>query len=151
MASQRPTPYGAFNFIVDFTTGDADTVRGGFQEVTGMNTEVTSAEYRVGNSKVNHPIKVNGLYKVGDVTLKRGVIGELDLIGWIKALRAGDHSVLRTVYIHLQDEAHTSTVMTWTLVNARPMRWTAPSLNAKTGTDVAIEELVLACEDMDVS
>ena len=33
-----------------------------------MNIEVTSAEYRAGNSSVNHPVKVNGVYKVGDVT-----------------------------------------------------------------------------------
>ena len=38
--------------------------------------------------------------------------------------------------------------MTWKLTNARPIRYTAPSLNAKTGTDVAIEELVLSIEDL---
>jgi hypothetical protein len=38
--------------------------------------------------------------------------------------------------------------MTWRLSNARPMRYTAPSFNAKASTDVAIEELVLSCEDL---
>ena len=38
--------------------------------------------------------------------------------------------------------------MSWRLVNARPMRYTAPTFNAKGGTDVAIEELVLSCEDL---
>ncbi len=75
MATQRDNPYGSFNFLVDFQSGDANTVRGGFQEVSGMNIEVTSADYRNGNSPVNHPIKVNGVYKVGDVTFKRGLIG----------------------------------------------------------------------------
>jgi phage tail-like protein len=150
MATQRDTPYGSFNFIVDFTTGDAKTVRGGFQEVSGMNIEVTSADYRAGNSPVNHPIKVNGVYKVGDVTFKRGLIGSLDLYQWIDGLRTGDHTVLRTVSVQLQDEAHAGPVMTWTLLNARPMRYTVPALNAKTGTDVAIEELVLSVEDLTV-
>jgi phage tail-like protein len=150
MATQRDDPYGSFNFLVDFATGDANTVRGGFQEISGMNVEVTSADYRAGNSPVNHPIKVNGVYKVGDVTLKRGLIGAVDLYQWIDAIRTGDHTVLRTVHIQLQDEAHNGPVMTWTLHNARPMRYTAPSFNAKTGTDVAIEELVLSIEDLTV-
>jgi phage tail-like protein len=150
MATQRDNPYGTFNFIVDFTTGDANTVRGGFQEVTGMNIEVTSADYRAGNSPVNHPIKVNGVYKVGDVTFKRGLIGALDLYSWINSIRTGDHTVLRTVHIQLQDEAHGGPVMTWTLLNARPMRYVVPSLNAKTGTEVAIEELVLSVEDLSI-
>jgi hypothetical protein len=40
--------------------------------------------------------------------------------------------------------------MVWKLHNARPIRYTAPSMNAKTGTDVAIEELVLSIEDLTV-
>jgi phage tail-like protein len=150
MAVQRNNPYSSFNFLVDFDTGDRDTVRGGFQEVSGMNIEVTSADYRAGNSAVNHPIKVNGVYKVGDVTLKRGLIGSLDLYGWINSLRTGDHTVLRAVHVSLQDEAHNGPVMTWTLTNARPLRYVVPSFNAKTGTDVAIEELVLSVEDLTI-
>lgn len=148
MAKERENPYGNFNYLVDFQTGDANTVRGGFAEVTGINIETTTMEYRAGNSKANRPVKINGLYKVGDVTLKRGVVGSLDLYEWVHQIRTGSQDGLRTVQIQLQDEAHTATVMTWTLVNARPIRYTAPSLNAKTGTDVAIEELVLSIEDL---
>lgn len=151
MATQRDVPYGSFNFLVDFSTGDTASVLAGFQEVTGMNIEVTSAEYRNGNSPVNHSIKVNGVYKVGDVTFKRGLMGSLDLYNWIDALRTGDHkSTLRTVHVYLQDEAHQGPVLSWKLLNARPLRYTAPGLNAKTGTEVAIEELVLSCEDLSI-
>jgi phage tail-like protein len=150
MAKERENPYSSFNFIVDFTTGDANTIRGAFQEVSGMNIESTVMDYRGGNSKVNHTIKINGMYKVGDVTLKRGLIGALDLYAWMDSIRTGDHSLLRTVQVMLQDEAHEGPVMTWTLINARPMRYTVPSFNAKGGTDVAIEELVLTCEDMKI-
>jgi phage tail-like protein len=150
MATQRPNPYGSFNFLVDFGTGDTGSVLAGFQEVSGMNIEVTSADYRNGNSPVNHPTKINGPYKVADVTCKRGLIGTLDLYQWIDAIRTGDHTALRTVHIQLQDEAHNGPVMTWTLLNARPLRYTVPALNAKTGTEVAIEELVLSCEDLTI-
>jgi phage tail-like protein len=50
----------------------------------------------------------------------------------------------------LQDEAHNGPVMTWTLLNARPLRYTVPALNAKSGSEVAIEELVLSIEDLSV-
>jgi phage tail-like protein len=150
MAVTRDDPYGSFNFLVDLGTGDTESVRAGFQEVTGLNTEITQAEYRNGNEKVNHVRKVSGMYKVGDVTFKRGLIGATDLYEWIDQVRRGDRSGLRSVTIQLQDEAHDGPVMTWRLTRARPMRYTAPSLNGKGGTDVAVEELVVSCEDMSV-
>jgi phage tail-like protein len=152
MATPRDNPYSSFNFVVDLGFGNSDKVQGGFQEVTGLNFEVTSAEYRNGNDKVNHVRKINGIYKVGDVTLKRGLIGQTDLFTWLTAIRTGDETAIRpSITIQLQDEAHSATVMTWTLVNARPIRYNGPALNAKTGTDVAIEELVISCEDISIS
>jgi phage tail-like protein len=149
MAVTRDDPYSSFNFLVDL--GDGGTsIRAGFQEVSGLNTEVTQAEYRNGNEKTNHVRKVMGMYKVGDVTLKRGLIGHLDLFEWIDQARRGDQAALRSVVISLQDEGHGGPVMTWTLRRARPMRYTGPTLNGKAGTDVAIEELVLSCEDLAV-
>src|SRR5262245_16538153 len=127
MATEREAPYGGFNYLVDLGTGDTDSIKAGFQEVSGLNIEVTSADYRNGNEKTNHVRKVNGMYKVGDVTLKRGLIGATDLYTWIKAVRDGDQSARRSVTIQLQDEAHAGPVMTWRLTNARPMRYTAPT------------------------
>ena len=48
----------------------------------------------------------------------------------------------------VRESARANTVMVWRLSNARPLRYTAHSFNAKGGTDVAIEELVLTCEDL---
>lgn len=148
MAVQRDDPYGNFNFLVDLGTGDTASVKAGFQEVSGLNTEMTQAEYRNGNEKVNHVRKISGMYKVGDVTFKRGLIGATDLYEWFDQTRKGDRSALRSVTISLQDEAHDGPVMTWRLTRARPMRYTAPAMNGKGGTDVAIEELVVSCEDL---
>src|SRR5262245_34128846 len=134
MAVQRDNPYSAFNFRVTAERfGDAGTIRAGFQEITGLGTEVTVAEYRNGNEPENHVRKINGMYKVPDVTFKRGVIGVLDFFNWIRDTRDGAQNVFATVKIELLDEAHTGTVMTWILTNARPMKYTGPSLNAKTG------------------
>lgn len=150
MATERTNPYGTFNYLVDLGTGDTTSVKAGFQEVTGLNMEVTSADYRNGNEPVNHVRKVNGVYKIGDITLKRGLMGALDLYQWIVQVRTGDQSARRSITIQLRDESGANTVVTWRLTNARPIRYNGPALNAKTGTDVAIEELVLSCEDLTI-
>ena len=95
--------------------------------------------------------KIDGIYKAGDVTLKRGVMGADSFFTWIRDVRDGVQANMRaTVTIELLDEAHTGTVMTWILTSAFPNKYTGPTLNAKGGTDVAMEELVLVCEKIDV-
>ncbi|MGA7733215.1 MAG: phage tail protein [Chloroflexia bacterium] len=151
MAVERNTPYSAFNFRVTVDRfGDANSFTAGFQEVSGLGNEITLAEYRNGNEPQNQVRKIAGLNKSSDVTLKRGVIGSLNIFAWIKETREGSQVVRRNVTIELMDEAHGAAVMTWKLFNAVPMKYTGPTLNAKGGTDVAIEELVLACERLDV-
>ncbi|HEY0173712.1 MAG TPA: phage tail protein [Pyrinomonadaceae bacterium] len=152
MAVHRDNPYGAFNFRVTATRfGGAETVRAGFQEVSGLGIEATVAEYRNGNDPQNHVRKIMGVYKVTDVTLKRGLIGDADFFGWLKDIREGvQNGVLDQVTIELMAEDHSGPVMTWRLMNARPIKYTGPTLNAKGGADVAMEELVLACESLSV-
>jgi len=149
MAILRDRPYGQFNFLVDLGTGKTDGPQAGFQEVGGLSQEVTVAEYRNGNSKENSVIKVTGLNKVADVTLKRGIIGSLDLYQWLDQIRNGDVNALRTVTIQLQSEDHSATVLTFKLLRARIIKHTSGPLNAKSG-DVAIEELVLAYERLEL-
>lgn len=139
---QRDTPYGAFNFTVDLGTG----VAGGFSDVSGLVTEMTVAEYRNGNDAENHVRKIPGVHKVGDVTLKRGLVGSAELFEWIKATRTDGFKAKRTVVIHLQDEARNGPVATWRLQGAMPLKYTGPTLAGKGGGDVAMEELVLSCE-----
>ena len=151
MAVHRDNPYGAFNFRVTATRfGGAETIRAGFQEVSGLGIEATVAEYRNGNDPQNHVRKIMGVYKVTDVTLKRGIIGNLSFFQWLKETREGGQNVLDQVTIELMAEDHSGPVMTWRLLNARPTKYTGPTLNAKGGTDVAMEELVLACESLSI-
>ncbi len=152
MAVHRDNPYSAFNFRVTAQRfGGAETIRAGFQEVSGLGIEVTVAEYRNGNDPLNHVRKIMGLEKATDVTLKRGIIGDADFFNWIKDVRDGSqNNVLDQVTIELMAEDHSGPVMTWRLLNARPIKLTGPTLNAKGGTDVAMEEFVLACESISV-
>lgn len=149
MATYRETPYSAFNYQVELEPGQGDKVDAGFSDVSGLNAEVTVAEYRNGNSKVNHVSKIPGIHKAGDVTLKRGVIGAQNLWNWLDEVRQGKLSAKRNVSIKLLNEDRSETVVTWRLKNAMPIKWTGPTLTGKGGGDVAIEELVLSVEMVD--
>lgn len=145
MAVFRERPYVQFNFLVDLGSGDTDGPKAGFQEVSGIGMEVTVAEYRNGNEKDNSVRKITGLNKASDVTLKRGVIGSLDLYDWLHQIRSGDPNHLRDVAIQLQNEDRSAIVQTWQLKRARIIKHTSGPLSGK-GNDVAMEELVLAYE-----
>jgi phage tail-like protein len=149
MAELRDRPYVQFNFLVDLGNGVTDGPEAGFQEVSGVGMEVTVSEYRTGNSRENSVMKITGLNKSTDVTLKRGVIGSLSLYSWLDQIRNGDQNALRTVTVQLQNEDHTKVVQTWKLLRARIIKHTSGPFNAK-GTDVAMEELVLAYERLEM-
>lgn len=144
----RDTPYGVFNYLVNLGDGSEGEVQGGFSEVSGLNAEVTVAEYRNGNDPVNYVKKIPAINKAGDVTLKRGVIGADNIYSWLEQIRNGDVTAKRDVIIKLKNEDPTSSaaVVTWKLVQAMPIKWTGPTLTAKGGSDVAMEELVLSAE-----
>src|SRR5438132_1978026 len=110
MAVPRERPYVQFNFLVDLGNGNTDGADAGFQEISGIGMEVTVAEYRNGNEKENSVRKITGLNKSTDVTLKRGVIGSLNLYQWLNQIRNGDQAAYRTVVIQLQNEDHTVVV-----------------------------------------
>jgi len=145
MAVQRDRPYVQFNFLVDLGSGVTEGPSAGFQEVSNIGMEVTVAEYRTGNMKENSVQKITGINKATDVTMKRGVIGVLDLYEWLNQIRNGDQAAYRTVTVQLQNEDHSQVVQTWKLQRARIIKHVSGPMNAK-GTDVAMEELTLAYE-----
>jgi phage tail-like protein len=151
MPTYRDNPYGAFNFLValggDQGDGAEGTVVGGFSDVSGLGFEVSYSEYRNGNERFNTVRKVPNSHKVDDVTLKRGLVGSADLWAWLKGVREGTADP-RTVTITLLDEAR-KPVATWALRNAQPKKWVGPTLAAKGGGEVAMEELHLCHEGVD--
>lgn len=149
MATLRDRPYVQFNFLVDLGTGNTSGPDAGFQEISGIGMEVTVAEHRFGNSLENSVSKITGLNKASDVTAKRGVIGSLALYQWLNQIRNGDKKQYRNVTIQLQSEDHTAVVATWKLMRAQIIKYTSGPFNAK-GNDVAMEELVLAYERLEM-
>ena len=149
MAVLRDRPYVQFNFLVDLGDGNTDGPQAGFQECSNIGMEVTVAEYRNGNEKENSVRKITGLNKATDVTLKRGVIGSLNLYQWLDDIRNGNQNAIRNVVVQLQNEDHTAVVQTWKLMRARIIKHVSGPLNAK-GTDVAMEELTLSYERLEM-
>ena len=148
MATFRDNPYGAFNYLVSLGAGDESTIVAGFSDVSGLGTEISYSEYRSGNEKFNTVRKVANTFKNDDITLKRGLIGSTDLFQWIKSVREGGHDP-RTVTLTLLDEAR-QPVMSFRLKNAQPKKWVGPTLAAKGGGEVAMEELHLVHEGVEV-
>jgi phage tail-like protein len=145
----RDTPFGAYNFQVEFDGNeDAGSALGGFSDVSGLGTEITLMDYRQGNDRENRVRKVPALYKSSDVTLKRGIMGLANFWQWVSVTRT-DPTHKRNVSITLKDEVG-NPILKWRLINARPMKWTGPTLAAKGGSEVAMEELVLVSEGVEM-
>lgn len=148
MAVARDTPYAQFNFLVDLGTGNTDGPQAGFQECSAIGMHLEVIEYRNGNDRSNEVRKLTGLARADDVTLRRGIIGSLDLYQWIDELRNGQNAT-RTVTIHLRSEDHSQIVQSWKLLRARIVKHTSGPLNAK-ANGIAIEELTLAYERLEL-
>ncbi len=146
MAGNRTVPYGAFNFIVEI---DGLSVAG-FSDVSGLNTEITLSEYREGTYPMNHVQKIPGIHKTGDVTLKRGIIDSRQFWDWIQQVRREGVAAQRNMSVVLLDESHNE-VQRWNFRGVIPLKWTGPTLAAKGGGDVAMEELVLSAEYLELA
>lgn len=149
MATKRDNPYGAFNFKVEFgDVAGSGPIDAGFSDVSGLGSEVNYSEYRSGTDKFNTARKIPNTFKTDEVTFKRGVAGSTDIAEWHKATREG-HYLPRTITIVMLDEARNE-VMSFVLKNAQAKKLMMPPLAAKGGGEVAIEELHVTHEGMEI-
>ena len=149
MAVMRDRPYAQFNFLIDLGAGATDGPQAGFQECSEIGMSVDVVEYRNGNEKDNGVRKLTGLARYPDVILKRGIIGSLDLYQWLNDVRTGNQMAYRTVTVRLMNEDHAAVVQEWKLLRARIIKHVSGPFNAR-GSDVAMEELTLAYERLEV-
>lgn len=118
----------------------------GFTEVTGLNIENEMIEYRDGSSPEYHKIKMPGLQKYGNVTLKRGMFnGDNEFFQWLNTVSLSKID-RRDVTISLLNENH-EPVYIWRLKNAWPTKVTAPDLKSD-ANEVAVETIEMAHEGL---
>lgn len=138
-------PLPKFYFKVEVEGG----VAASFQEVSGLDSEYDVTEYRHGDSPDFSTIKMPGLRKQSDVTLKKGTFtGDIDLYMWFNEVQLNTIE-RKTVQIMLLNEKGESEII-WTLTNAFPKQVQGTDLNSQT-SDAAIETIVLAHEGMEVT
>ncbi len=132
--------HGRFRFKVEIDGLEA----GGFSEVTGFDASIDVMEYREGDM-VQTPMKMPGLKKYSNITLKKGLADTTVLYDWITAGIEGEVE-RKTLTITLLDQTE-SPVASWQIINAWPVKYTGPDFNA-TSSEVAIETLEVAHEGM---
>lgn len=141
MSAVDRDPYSANSFEVDLGAGAV-----GFAEVTGLGYEIDYPD-DPGREARDQPARRVDV-RVTEVSLRRGVTGDLSIWRWVRAAADGKYEP-RTVTITLLDVRH-APACTWVLRGARPTKWLGPALSA-TGSAVAIEELVLTADSIEFS
>ena len=120
-----------------------------FQEISGLDIEAQAIEYRHGDSPSFSSIKMPGLKKFSDVTMKKGVMkSDNKLWDWFNEIKM--NTIKRIpVTISLLDEEGSPT-MVWTLTNAFPLKISGTDLKS-TGNEVAVETIVIAHEGLTIA
>ena len=136
-------PLPKFHFLVQWGGSKI-----GFTEVTGLDFQVEPIEYRDGSSPEYHKIKMPGMHKFSNITLKRGTFtGDIEFYTWMKTISL---TVVerRDITISLLNEEH-EPVMTWGIKNAFPIKVQASDFKSD-GNEVAVETLELAHEGLKI-
>ncbi|NHZ81652.1 phage tail protein [Massilia sp. CCM 8695] len=120
-----------------------------FQEVSGLDIQSEEIKYRHGDSPEFSVIKMPGLKKVGNVTMKKGVFkSDNKFWEWFNQIKM--NTVKRVpVTISLLDETGAPT-MVWTLANAWPTKITGTDLKAE-GNEASIETIEIVHEGLTIA
>jgi len=136
-------PLPKFYFSVDI---DGNTM--GFQEVSGLDIETEPLEYRAGDSKVFSKVKMPGMIKTSNVTMKKGIfVSDNALFDWFSEIKMNTIT-RKSITISLLDQEGSPT-MVWKLNNAFPVKIQGTDLKAE-GNEVAVESIEIAHEGLTI-
>ncbi len=149
-------PWVKMHFLI--TVPGLNSATALFSEATGMEATADVIEFRSGNSGSFSPMKVPGLVKHGNVTLKFGYTESSDVRNWAYRCLGDERNVQmdrQDVYIELLDvtggvskfakEGSGDANNQYILKDAWICKYTAPDLNA-TASEIAIETIEIAYE-----
>jgi phage tail-like protein len=131
----RFDPYAAFNFLVEIE----GILAGGFTEVSGLDITTDVERFREGGMNDREHVLPKWT-KQSDLILKKGQT-DIDLL-WNWYADVVDGIVKRkngTIYLL---DAQGIPAMWWDFIEAYPIKWTGPTLNAASNT-VAFESLTV--------
>jgi phage tail-like protein len=120
----------------------------GFTEISGLDVETEVIEYRDGASPEYSKMKIPGMQKFGNVTMKRGVFAsDNDYFDWWNTVSLNTIE-RRDVTVSLLNEAH-EPVVVWKIKNAWPAKIGSTDLKAD-GNEIAIESIELAHDGLSI-
>lgn len=136
-------PLSKFHFRVEW--GGTNI---GFTEVSGLDVETEVIEYRQGASPEYSKIKMPGMQKYSNITLKRGSFkSDNEYYKWWNTVKLNAIE-RRDITIMLLNEEH-DPVITWKVKNAWPTKIQSTDLKAD-GNEVAIESMELVHEGLSI-
>ena len=145
-AAQSTATWPLVKFSFQVKWDDAELI---FQDVTGLSSETQVIEYRGGNSKVYSTVKMPGIQKFGNITLKKGIF-KGDKALWDKYNLIKMNTIKRsTILISLLDETN-AVAMSWKLLNAFPCKMSVSDMKAD-ANEIAVETMELAHEGLSLS
>ena len=119
-----------------------------FTEVSGLDVETEVIEYRQGASPEYSKIKMPGMQKFSNITLKRGTFkSDNEYYSWWNTVKLNTIE-RRDITIKLLNEEH-NPVVTWKVKNAWPTKIQSTDLKAD-GNEVAIESMELVHEGLSI-
>ncbi len=144
-SEQSPNIWPLPKFYFQVKWGDAQL---SFQEVSGLDVEAQIIEYRAGDNKVHSTVKMPGIKKYGNVTMKKGIYkGDNKFWDWWKKIKLNTIERI-SVEISLLDEGDKPT-MVWNLKNTWPTKITGTDMKSD-GNEVAIESIEIVHEGLEI-
>lgn len=134
-------PIGNYNFSIVIGA----VIQANFKEMSGLSISRAVNDYREGHEATLNPRKIPGLRSLSNITLKRGMVDGQECWDWFGKTRNVDNFKQDIDIVVYDDEFNE--VCRWSLKDAWPVRWNAPSFDA-TATGLAMEELELAYNDI---
>ncbi|MCF6357306.1 MAG: phage tail protein [Draconibacterium sp.] len=120
----------------------------GFTEVSGLDVETEVVEYRHGASPEYSKVKMPGMQKFSNLTLKRGTFAtDNEYYNWWNSVKLNTIE-RRNITISLLNEEH-EPVIVWKVKNAWPTKIQSTDLKAD-GNEVAIESMEIVHEGLSI-
>lgn len=133
-------PPVGFYFKVEFINiGNDNDTR--FQNVGGLNMELEVENIKEGGQNLFEH-KIPGRSKFSDLTLKRGLLLDSEVIKWVKSALYDREFMPASMNIHLLNNEH-DPLLTWKIFKAWPRKWNVSDLNA-TENSIMVETLEIA-------
>ncbi len=134
-------PLPKFHFQVEW-----GGTRIGFTEVNGLTIENEVIEYRDGSSPEYSKIKMPGMQKYSNITLKRGTFrSDNEFFSWLNTVKLNTIE-RRDLTISLLNEEH-EPVVVWKVKSAWPVKVEATDLKSD-ASEAAVENIELAHEGL---